>query len=129
MAKILQTLVLSMLPYQPMRVLGTPSLEHSVTTLLMCYVAELELTSSSVHINTYALPQAIVIDGSSTEEDFFTKAMRKEADKLKLTLVEVPRDGAKKLGWITKLDGAALSGMKQCDSLLGPSANITGSME
>jgi len=51
-----------------------------------------------------------VVDGSSTEEGFFTAAMREETKKLKLTLIEIPRDGAGHLNWITKLDGAALSG-------------------
>jgi len=70
---------------------------------------------ASVHINTYTIPKAIVIDGSSAEEEFFTTAMRQEAEILKLALIEIPRDGAKRLGWMTKLDGAALSGKSQSD--------------
>ena len=75
------------------------------------------------HINTYAMPQAIIVDGSVTEEEFFKTAMQQEAEKLKLTLIEIPHGGAKKMGWMTKLDGAALSGMADPRHYVDPLLN------
>ncbi len=54
-------------------------------------------------------PQAIVIDASAAEEPYFQAGMRKHAKDKKTPLIELPRNGAKRLGWLTKLDSASLA--------------------
>jgi hypothetical protein len=56
-------------------------------------------------------PQAIIIDGTNTEESFFLRGMRKQASQLKTTVIDLPEDAGRRLGWIAKLDSASLSGM------------------
>lgn len=55
-------------------------------------------------------PQAIIVDGSSTEEEYFLRAMRKKADDEGMPLVELPEFAPNKLAWVTKLDSASLAG-------------------
>ncbi|KAI0406186.1 hypothetical protein F4802DRAFT_119817 [Xylaria palmicola] len=60
------------------------------------------------HINTYMHPQAIIVDGSNDEESFLTRGINQHVRIYKTTLIELPRLALKSLGWITKLDSAAL---------------------
>jgi hypothetical protein len=54
-------------------------------------------------------PQAIIIDGTDTEEDYFLKGMRKQASELKTPVIELPENAGSRLGWIAKLDSASLA--------------------
>jgi hypothetical protein len=55
-------------------------------------------------------PQAIVIDGTNSEESIFLTAMRSESGDLAIPLIELPEKGNEKLAWITKLDSSSLAG-------------------
>lgn len=54
-------------------------------------------------------PQAIIIDGSNAEENYLMAGMRTHAKTSQTTLIELPRRGAQRLAWLTKLDSASLS--------------------
>lgn len=61
------------------------------------------------HVQLYMHPQAIIIDGTNDEENFLKKGMRTHAKSSQTTLIELPKRGAKRLAWLTKLDSASLS--------------------
>lgn len=60
------------------------------------------------HIFNYMHPQAILVDGSSDEETFFSRGAQQHANAKKNTLIELPRKSTKRLEWLTKLDSQAL---------------------
>lgn len=62
------------------------------------------------HINNFVHPQAVLIDGTSTEDRFFVKAFRERAGSLGRTLIELPGNAEQTLMWLTQLDSSALSG-------------------
>ncbi|KAK4236208.1 hypothetical protein C8A03DRAFT_35908 [Achaetomium macrosporum] len=61
------------------------------------------------HISNYMHPQALVVDASWTEEDYFLSAVRKQAPVSKIPLIELPEKAHSRLGWITKLDSSSLA--------------------
>lgn len=61
------------------------------------------------HIQLYMHPQAIIIDGTDTEEDYLQAGMKTYAKSSQTSLIQMPRNGIKRLGWIAKLDSASLS--------------------
>ncbi|KAK3294774.1 uncharacterized protein B0H64DRAFT_425431 [Chaetomium fimeti] len=61
------------------------------------------------HINMYMHPQAVVIDGSGVEEDYFLAGVRKQAPVLGMPLIELPKNAHSRLAWITKLDASSLA--------------------
>lgn len=62
------------------------------------------------HINNYMHPQAMIIDASGLEEDYFLTSMRKQAPDLSIPLIELPENSITQLGWISKLDSSSLAG-------------------
>ena len=54
-------------------------------------------------------PQAIIIDGTDTEEDYLQAGMQTFAKSSQTSLIQMPRNGIRRLGWIAKLDSASLS--------------------
>ncbi|KAF5007462.1 hypothetical protein FDECE_6224 [Fusarium decemcellulare] len=60
-------------------------------------------------INTFMHPQAIIVDASNTEEDFFLKAVRDQVTATKSALIELPDKPETRFAWISKLDASALS--------------------
>ena len=69
------------------------------------------LTKSIVHVNNYLHPQALLLDASGMEEDYFLAGMRSQAPVLGLPLIQLPEHAPSRLGWITKLDSSSLAGM------------------
>ena len=63
------------------------------------------------YINMYMHPQAILVDATGDEEDFFLAAVRDEVRSTASALIELPERPGDSLAWVTKLDSAALSGM------------------
>lgn len=55
-------------------------------------------------------PQAIIVDGSTTEEAVFLKSMREQTGTLKSAFIEIPEHGVDGLAWLTKLDCGSLAG-------------------
>ncbi len=74
------------------------------------HIAYALLTNVLDHIHLYMHPQVMIVDGSSSEEAFFTEAVWKQSRDLQIPLIEIPHNGAKKLGYLAKLDSASLSG-------------------
>ena len=68
------------------------------------------MTASLEHINTFVHPQVILIDESSREDPFFTKAMRSKAMDAGKSLIELPIDAVEHMMWLTRLDSASLAG-------------------
>jgi hypothetical protein len=58
----------------------------------------------------YMHPQAIIVDSSAAEEQYFLGAVRDQVSSSQSALVELPERPRTSLAWITKLDSAALSG-------------------
>lgn len=61
------------------------------------------------HIQEYIHPQAMIMDDSSKEEAYFTKAMRAKARDMDKALIEIPRGKYEEFLWITKLDSGSLA--------------------
>lgn len=58
-------------------------------------------------------PQAVFVDASGNEEEYFLPAARAQASEEGIpSLIELPEGAQKRLGWITKLDSASLAGEK-----------------
>lgn len=63
------------------------------------------------HINTYMHPQAILVDSTGDEEEYFLRGMRDQVKTTKAALIELPAKPGSRLSWMTKLDSSALAGM------------------
>lgn len=72
----------------------------------------MEVSSSAGlnHINNYMHPQAIIVDSSGEEEEFFLRAFRERANAMGTSLIELPKNAEESLMWLTRLDYASLSG-------------------
>lgn len=95
---------------QPMLALAMAFPAHLVLRLLPPCFSVLESDRITDHINMYMHPQAVVVDGSSIEEDFFLEAMRMKMPTIGVPLIELPKSASKQLAWMTKLDSASLAG-------------------
>ncbi len=73
--------------------------------------AECTDTKATDHLNTYLNYQAIIIDGTDAEEDYFLLGTRDQFRGTGVTLIELPDRAANRLSWLTKLDATALKGM------------------
>lgn len=79
------------------------------------------------HITSYMHPQAIVVDSSEAEEDYFLRAFRDQVRGTKSALIELPENPVPRLSWITKLDASALSAWNKVDFDIVVQAPLTGS--
>ncbi|TWU76573.1 hypothetical protein ED733_007923 [Metarhizium rileyi] len=61
-------------------------------------------------INSYMHPQAIFVDSTNAEEDYFLHAVRDQVSSTRSALIELPERPRTSLSWISKLDPSALSG-------------------
>jgi hypothetical protein len=55
-------------------------------------------------------PQALIVDASPTENDYFLRAIRVQARGMGLPVIDLPQNSQKHLAYITKLDSSSLSG-------------------
>lgn len=55
-------------------------------------------------------PQAVLVDASGEEEEYFLPAARAQASEEGFPLIELPEGAQKHLAWMTKLDSASLAG-------------------
>ncbi|SPQ19945.1 fe446de8-c8b1-46b6-acf4-6c25e5705497 [Thermothielavioides terrestris] len=95
-------------------------------------VERLRLSSSRAlhHINNYMHPQAVIIDASGNEEDYFLAGIRKQAPVSEVPLIELPEDAHSRLGWMTKLDSSSLAAWDKIsiDILIHASPGTSGSI-
>ncbi|CAK7224400.1 hypothetical protein SBRCBS47491_005538 [Sporothrix bragantina] len=82
------------------------------------------------HIQLYMHPQVIIIDGTNAEEAYLQAGMRTFAKSSLTSLLELPKRGAKRLAWLTKLDSASLSNWNKIniDILIHAHAGASGSL-
>jgi hypothetical protein len=55
-------------------------------------------------------PQAIIVDSTQKEEDYFLQAIRDQITGTRSALIELPEKPETRLAWISKLDASALAG-------------------
>jgi len=71
--------------------------------------AEVAVGGAMKHVNEFMHPQAIIMDDSSVEDAFFTRAMRGKAKAFGCVLIEVPSGRYEEFLWVTRLDSGSLS--------------------
>ncbi|KAI8723546.1 hypothetical protein NCS52_00210400 [Fusarium sp. LHS14.1] len=64
---------------------------------------------SFFYINNFMHPQAIIVDGSHLEDDYFLRAIRDQVMATKSALIELPDKSETRFSWISKLDASSLS--------------------
>lgn len=55
-------------------------------------------------------PQAVIVDASATENDYFLRAIRMQARGMSVPVIDLPQDSQKHLAYMTKLDSSSLGG-------------------
>lgn len=75
----------------------------------MVVVRKLTFTPWTDYVNLYMHPQAIFVDSTSDEEEFFLLGVRDQVRGTSSALIELPRGPGESLAWVTKLDSASLS--------------------
>ncbi|CCC11822.1 hypothetical protein SMACR_04803 [Sordaria macrospora] len=82
------------------------------------------------HIQTYMHPQAVLVDASGEEEEYFLPAARDQASEEGFPLIELPQGTQKRLAWIPKLDSASLAAWNKVnvEILVYASAGTSGSL-
>lgn len=72
----------------------------------------MEVSSAAAlgHINNYMHPQAIIVDNSGTEEEYFLTGIRERSIERGRTLIELPDNAEQSLIWLTRLDSSSLNG-------------------
>lgn len=69
------------------------------------------LTSNHLdYINNFMHPQAIIVDSTFAEDDYFLQAARDQIRATRSALIELPDKPETRLAWIANLDAMALSG-------------------
>ncbi|KAM5348181.1 hypothetical protein ACJ41O_008005 [Fusarium nematophilum] len=61
------------------------------------------------YIDNFMHPQAVIVDATSAEEDYFLQAVRDQVRATKSALIELPERPETRFSWISKLDSTALS--------------------
>ncbi|KAI9821788.1 MAG: hypothetical protein M1827_002369 [Pycnora praestabilis] len=70
---------------------------------------EVSVSAGLNHVDAFMHPQVVITDDSGEEEAYFTKAMRETTGNLHKPIIELPRDAAENLMWLTRLDSGSLS--------------------
>ena len=71
---------------------------------------EISVASGMGYMHTFVRPQVILADHSSREDAFFIRALRSKALEMGKSIIELPKDAATNLMWITRLDSLSLAG-------------------
>ncbi|KAK3400107.1 hypothetical protein B0T20DRAFT_434897 [Sordaria brevicollis] len=82
------------------------------------------------HIQVYMHPQAVLVDASGEEADYFLPAARAQASQEGFPVLELPEGAQKRLAWMTKLDSASLAAWNKVnvEILVYASAGTSGSL-
>ncbi|KAI9801739.1 MAG: hypothetical protein M1825_003111 [Sarcosagium campestre] len=67
------------------------------------------------HIQNYMHPQAVLIDNSGREDDFFIKSAKSKAKDMGMSLIELPANAAEKMMWISRLDSDSLKAWNRAE--------------
>ncbi|QUC20186.1 uncharacterized protein UV8b_04427 [Ustilaginoidea virens] len=95
------------------------------------YRTSVAVTKAFYFIDAFMHPQAIIIDSSSAEEDYFLAPARDQILATQSALIELPERSRNSLSWISKLDSAALSAWNKprFDILIYATPNRTGNLK
>ncbi|KAB5532636.1 hypothetical protein GE09DRAFT_371859 [Coniochaeta sp. 2T2.1] len=90
----------------------------------------LAATRALYHINSYMHPQAVIVDASPIEHDYFLKATRLQARAMGVPVIDLPQDSHKHLAYMTKLDSSSLNAWNKfhVDILIHASPGASGSL-
>lgn len=88
------------------------------------------ISAALSHINTFMHPQVIITDDSNLEDAFFVRALKSRASEYSTPVIELSENGAEKLGWISRLDSAALAAWHKStvDILIQAQPETSGSL-
>ncbi|KAG5927516.1 hypothetical protein E4U42_002159 [Claviceps africana] len=70
---------------------------------------QLAVKSAFHHFGVYMHPQAVIVDSTTAEDDYFLAPVRDHMLSSPAALIELPDRPGKSLAWISKLDAEALS--------------------
>ncbi|EMC91587.1 hypothetical protein BAUCODRAFT_78758 [Baudoinia panamericana UAMH 10762] len=70
--------------------------------------AEASVHAAMRHVWDFMHPQAMIMDDSSEEDDFFVRAMRLEGAKMRRPIIEIPTGRYEEFFWMTRLDSGGL---------------------
>lgn len=70
--------------------------------------AEAAAMGALTHIEKYLHPQALLVDGSTSEDGFLVRGMRNKTGVLDIALIEVPKNKVDDLSWMNRLDAGSL---------------------
>ena len=70
---------------------------------------EVSVTAGMEHIQTFVHPQIIIIDDPAREDAFFVDAVRSKVMDFGKAIIELPRDAAETMMWMTRLDSGSLA--------------------
>jgi hypothetical protein len=76
------------------------------------------VAAALAHINHFMHPQAVFIDKSEEEDEYFVRAMREKARDLNKPLIELPENSVEDLMWMTRLDSGSLAGKSELLQLM-----------
>ncbi|KAG5939214.1 hypothetical protein E4U53_007856 [Claviceps sorghi] len=65
--------------------------------------------AGSDHFGVHMHPQAVIVDSTTAEDDYFLASTRAAILSTPATLVELPNRPSKRLAWMSKLDASSLS--------------------
>ncbi|KAF4342525.1 hypothetical protein FBEOM_3552 [Fusarium beomiforme] len=86
---------------------------HDARTDYASTSSELRLKLAAIraffYIENFMHPQAIIVDSSHSEEEYFLQAIRDQVIGTKSALIELPGKPGTRLAWISKLDASALA--------------------
>lgn len=91
---------------------------------------ETAIAGAMKHINDFMHPQAIIMDDSTVEDKYFTRAMRSKAKDMGRALIEVPAGRYEQFLWMTRLDSGGLASwfMPNIDILIHALPNSSGGL-
>ncbi|KKY17960.1 hypothetical protein UCRPC4_g05162 [Phaeomoniella chlamydospora] len=72
---------------------------------------EISAKAALGHVHNYANLKAVLTDSNSVEDEWFIKAMKLKTAEIGLTLIELPRNAAMAVDWISRLDSTSLKGL------------------
>ncbi|GAB7361669.1 hypothetical protein MBLNU230_g1719t1 [Neophaeotheca triangularis] len=71
--------------------------------------AEVAVGGALKHIQEFMHPQAIIMDDSAVENQFFTRAVRTRGQEYRKAVIEVPSGRYEDFLWLTRLDSGSLA--------------------
>ncbi len=92
--------------------------------------AQASVETALRHINAFLHPKALISDNAMNEDGFFVKGSRAAAASQGFPIIEIPKDGAERLMWITRLDSGSLNAWNKAtvDILIHAPTDSSGSL-